>query len=65
MTYEYLEGPLAGSKIFQYYVPKGSKTEVVVVGNLASPSLSDRELKALYDDYTQICFDEDDTSMSK
>jgi hypothetical protein len=65
MTYEYLEGPFAGSKAFQYYIPKGDKTEVVMVGNLLSPNLLDDKLKALYDDYVQIVFDEDNVSMSK
>ena len=65
VTYEYLEGPFAGSKVFQYYIPKGDKTEVVMVGNLFSPNLTDDKLKALYDDYVQVVFDEDNVSMSK
>jgi hypothetical protein len=65
ITYEYLEGPFAGSKIFQYYVPKGDKTEVVMVGNLASPSLTDDELQSLYDDYARILYEEDNASMSE
>jgi hypothetical protein len=64
-TYDFLEGPFAGSKVFQYYIPKGDKTEVVMVGNLVSPDLTDDKLKALYDDYVQVVFDEDNVSMSK
>ena len=65
MTYEYLDGPFAGSKVFQYYIPKGDKTEVVMVGNLVSPSLPDDKVKVLYEDYVQVVFDEDNVSMSK
>ena len=65
MTYEYLEGPFAGSKAFQYYIPKGGKTEVVVVSNLASPNLSDDKVKALYDDYARVTFEEDNVYISK
>jgi len=30
-TLEYLEGPLAGSRVISYYVPMGNKTGVTVV----------------------------------
>ncbi len=63
--YEYLDGPFAGSKVFQYYIPKGDKTEVVMVGNLVSPNLPDDKLRSLYEDYTQIAFDEDNAYLSK
>jgi hypothetical protein len=33
---EPLEGPLAGSKFYNYYTPKGHKTEVTVVGEYTS-----------------------------
>jgi len=33
---EPLEGPLAGSKFFNYYTPRGNKTEVTVVGDYVS-----------------------------
>jgi hypothetical protein len=33
---ETIEGPLAGTKLIQYYVPKGNKTEIRVVGDATS-----------------------------
>jgi len=33
---EPLEGPLAGSKFFNYYTPRGNRTEVTVVGEYTS-----------------------------
>jgi hypothetical protein len=33
---EPLEGPLAGSKFFNYYTPRGNQTEVTVVGEYTS-----------------------------
>ncbi len=33
-----------------------------MVGNLVSPNLPDDKLKALYDDYVQVVFDEDNVS---
>jgi hypothetical protein len=35
---EQIEGPLAGSKFFNFYTPKGSKTGVTVVGEFQAPS---------------------------
>ena len=32
IAFETLEGPMAGSKSFQYYTPKGAKTGITVVG---------------------------------
>jgi len=39
---EYLEGPAAGSKVFTYYSPKGSKTAVTVVGDFKIEGATDR-----------------------
>jgi hypothetical protein len=42
---EPLEGPMAGSKFFNYYVPKGAKTEVVVVGEWNSKTIPAAQLE--------------------
>jgi hypothetical protein len=42
---EPLEGPMAGSKFFNYYVPKGEKTEVVVVGEWNSKTIPAAQLE--------------------
>lgn len=41
---ELLEGPMIGSKFFNYYIPKGNKTGVTVVGDFKS-SIMDDEAK--------------------
>jgi hypothetical protein len=41
MAFEMLEGPLAGSKFFNYYIPMGNRTGVTVVGEFKSPVMSD------------------------
>jgi hypothetical protein len=38
LVVEALEGPIAGSKFFNYYTPKGNKTGVTVIGDFKSPS---------------------------
>ncbi|MCI4348761.1 MAG: hypothetical protein L3J93_00870 [Thermoplasmata archaeon] len=42
---EPLEGPMAGSKFFNYYIPKGKQTEVVVVGDWNSKTIPPAELE--------------------
>jgi hypothetical protein len=42
---EPMEGPMAGSKFFNYYVPKGNKTEVVVVGEWNSKTIPPAHLE--------------------
>jgi hypothetical protein len=42
---EPLEGPMAGSKFFNFYVPKGNKTEVGVVGDWNSKTIPPAQLE--------------------
>ena len=42
---EYLEGPMAGSKNFQYHIPKGDKTGVTVVGEFVGKGMDDDSVK--------------------
>ncbi|MCI4363669.1 MAG: hypothetical protein L3K13_05120 [Thermoplasmata archaeon] len=42
---EPLEGPMAGSKFFNYYVPNGEKTQVVVVGEWSSKTIPPAQLE--------------------
>ena len=56
---EYLEGPLAGSKMFVYYVAAGDRTEVRVVADLRSPSMNDRELVDSVRHFLSYEFEED------
>ncbi|MCI4319838.1 MAG: hypothetical protein L3K23_06890 [Thermoplasmata archaeon] len=41
---EPLEGPLAGSKFYNFYTPKGHKTEVTVVGEYTSKVIPEAQL---------------------
>src|SRR5580700_3277599 len=36
VVFEVIEGPLSGSKFFEYYAPKGEETAVTVVGEFTS-----------------------------
>ncbi len=56
---EALEGPLAGSKYFLYYTPKGAKTGVTVVGHFVSPDLSDAEVQPMVLGLFEEFFNED------
>lgn len=42
---EPIEGPFAGSKFFNYYLPKGNKTEVAVVGDWNSKTIPAAQLE--------------------
>jgi hypothetical protein len=42
---EPLEGPLAGSKFFNYYTPHGDRTEVTVVGEYTSKMIPAEKLR--------------------
>jgi hypothetical protein len=62
---EHLEGPLAGSKAFQYYIPKGDKTGVVVVGDYVARGLDEQTIRRIVLDQAQISFDEDNSNLRK
>jgi hypothetical protein len=63
---EHLEGPLKGSRAFQYYVPKGDKTGVCVVGDYIVQGLSNNEedaVRRVVLEQAQIVFDEDNSNL--
>jgi hypothetical protein len=45
MVIEMVEGPLAGSKFFNYYTPKGARTAVTIVGDFRSPMLPESQIE--------------------
>jgi hypothetical protein len=62
---EPLEGPMAGSKFFNYYVPKGKQTEVVVVGEWASKTIPPAQLeKAVWANLEKV-YHEDSASLKE
>ncbi|MCI4365298.1 MAG: hypothetical protein L3K10_04465 [Thermoplasmata archaeon] len=57
------EGPMAGSKFFNYYVPKGSKTEVVVVGEWNSKMIPPAQLEKAVMANLEKVFQEDSAGL--
>ncbi len=60
---EQLEGPLTGSRAFLYYIPKGNKTGVTVVGDYKAEGLDDQSTKQLVLSQAQVVFDEDNSNL--
>jgi hypothetical protein len=56
---EELEGRFAGSKYINFYVPKGDKTEIRVVGEFTSPTIPEDKLKQEVMDHLDTFYKED------
>ena len=56
---EPLEGPLAGSKFYNYYTPRGNRTEVTVVGEYTSKTIPAAQLEAAVMTNNEKVFKED------
>ena len=56
---EYVEGPLAGSRSFLYYVPMGDRTGVTVVGEFVSRSIPENQLKSVVLSQLERSYNED------
>jgi len=65
IAFETLEGPMAGSRSFQFYTPKGKETEVTVVGEYVSKGVPDAALKAAVMAFLGTVFDEDSKNLSR
>lgn len=63
-TMDYVEGPLAGSKEFEFYTPHGDRTAITVVGDYVSPSMDDEELRAAADRVLTDVFEEDAANLA-
>jgi len=64
IAFETLEGPMAGSKSFQFYTPKGNETGVTVVGEYVSKGVPDAALKGAVLAFLGAVFDEDQKNLS-
>lgn len=53
------EGPLAGSKFFTYYSPKGNKTQVTVVGDWTSKFIPAAQLESAVRGNLENVYNED------
>jgi len=56
---ETVEGPLAGTKLIQYYVPNGNKTGVRIVGDATSKVVPEAMLKGAVLQSLAVAFAED------
>ena len=65
IMFETLEGPLAGSKSFQYYTPKGKETGVTVVGEFTGKGMPDAVLKKAVMAFLETVFNEDQKNLAK
>jgi hypothetical protein len=65
IAFETLEGPMAGSRSFQFYTPKGNETAVTVVGEFVSKGVPDAALKAGVLAFLGTVFDEDQKNLTK
>ena len=62
---EHLEGPTAGSRAFLYYIPKGEKTGVTVVGDFVIAGLDETATRDAVLAQMQITFDEDNANLKR
>ena len=62
---DYLEGPLAGSKEFEYYTPMGDKTGITCVGEFKAAGMSDDKLRAIVMDLYEQVFREDQDNLAR
>jgi hypothetical protein len=62
--FETLDGPLAGSKSFQFYTPRGNETGVTVIGEYKSPTMTDDQIKQAVSAFLQAVFDEDQANLA-
>lgn len=60
---EHLEGPTAGSRAFAYYIPKGEKTGITVVGDFVIAGLDEKATRDAILAQMQITFDEDNANL--
>lgn len=62
---EILEGPLAGSKFFTFYAPKGNRTAVTIVGEFTSPTLPPGEIETAARQLLEVAFNEDQAALKE
>lgn len=62
---EFLEGPLAGSKAFLHYTPKGKRTGVSVVGEYVGAGMDEKAVKKAVMAMLEVVFNEDNANLKK
>ena len=62
---EHMEGPTAGSRAFFYYIPKGEKTGITVVGDFVISGLDEKATRDVVMAQMQVVFDEDNANLKR
>jgi len=62
---EYVGGSMVGTKLFQYYVPKGKKTGVTVVGDATSQLMHGDQLQKAVLTALEVSYNEDRENLKK
>jgi hypothetical protein len=65
MVQEFLEGPMTGSKAFLYYIPKGEKTGVTLVGDYKVQGMDESATRDRVLAQAQVSFDEDNANLKR
>jgi hypothetical protein len=65
IAFETLEGPLEGSRSFQYYTPKGKETAISVVGEFRSKVIPEADLKKAVMAFLETVFNEDQRNLAR
>ncbi|HYB67420.1 MAG TPA: hypothetical protein VEC43_03760 [Candidatus Acidoferrales bacterium] len=60
---EHLEGPTAGSRAFVYYIPKGNKTGITIVGEFVLSGMDEKVTREAVMAQYQVTFDEDNANL--
>jgi hypothetical protein len=59
LAIEMLEGPMAGSKFFNIYTPRGNKTEVSVIGDFGSKTIPPVQVEPTVRGFLEVVYNED------
>ena len=59
MIIEITAGPMAGSKMFTLYHPKGNKTEVTIVGDFVSKQIPEDQIEPAVRGMLEMFYNED------
>lgn len=60
---EHLGGPTAGSRAFVYYIPKGDKTGITIVGEFVLSGMDEKTTREAVMAQLQLTFDEDNANL--
>lgn len=63
LAIEITEGPMAGSKFFNYYTAKGAKTEVGVIGEFVGKGMSPAQVEGAVRGFLAGMYEEDNAAL--